>query len=387
MKISLVTPNVSANCLGRAYILARVLERRHDVEIVGPEFGDGVWPPLAGERLPLDSAALRELPGRIRGDVIYASKPLLASFGVALWKRLVDGRPVVLDIDDWDLGFVRAALRSLPPLRRARHLLGSLVRPHRNHSYWNNLLFESLVGRADAITVSNRFLQRRFGGTLVWHGRDTESFRPRSGDRAELRRLHGLPLRAPVVLFLGTPQPYKGLDDLIDAVASIREPRPVLLLVGIGSDPHGQDAAARAKQALGERAVCLGPQPFARVPEFLALADVAAIPQRRNPATLGQMPAKLFDAMATETPVVSTTVSDIPEALENCGWLVEPGAPAALAAALREILADPAEAKARARRARDRCEALYSWNAMERALAGVFDPLAARIETDSYVKC
>jgi len=43
MKISILTPDLSHNCLGRAYLLVKILQRHYKVEIVGPIFGDGVF--------------------------------------------------------------------------------------------------------------------------------------------------------------------------------------------------------------------------------------------------------------------------------------------------------------------------------------------------------
>ncbi len=47
MKISTLIPDLSHNCLGRAYLLAKILQRHYEVEIVGPIFGDGIWEPVA----------------------------------------------------------------------------------------------------------------------------------------------------------------------------------------------------------------------------------------------------------------------------------------------------------------------------------------------------
>jgi len=50
MKISILTPNLSSNCLGRAYSLTQILQRRYEVEIAGPVFWDGVWKPVANDK-------------------------------------------------------------------------------------------------------------------------------------------------------------------------------------------------------------------------------------------------------------------------------------------------------------------------------------------------
>lgn len=382
MRVSILSPNLSENGLGRALLLARVLERRHEVEIVGPMFSGRIWPPAQGSdleirSLPISSSilglpALRRLVRLIRGDVIYASKPLLASLGVGLIAR--GRRPLVLDIDDWERGFVTHTLRRLPLTGKLRYLVSSTLRPHMSHSYWNNAVGERLVRRADAVTVSNSFLQDRFGGRIVWHGRDTRRLDPARFDAQALRARHGLPADAPVVMYLGTIRPYKGVDDLVRAVAGLGVSDALLVLVGVAGEEHERPALTRARELLGSRLRCFGMQPLDSVPEFLAVADVVVIPQRSSPATIGQMPAKLFDAMAMGRPVVSTAVSDIPRVLDGCGWVVDPGDPDALCQAIRNILADPSEARERGRRARERCRSEYDWDAMERTLDEVFAP-------------
>ena len=48
MKISIITPDMSMNALARAYLLARILQRRFEIELIGPIFGSEVWKPLQG---------------------------------------------------------------------------------------------------------------------------------------------------------------------------------------------------------------------------------------------------------------------------------------------------------------------------------------------------
>jgi glycosyltransferase involved in cell wall biosynthesis len=123
----------------------------------------------------------------------------------------------------------------------------------------------------------------------------------------------------------------------------------------------------------------LGEIPFDDVPHYLVAADVVAVPQRATTDTVGQVPAKIFDAMALARPIVSTAVSMIPEILEGCGVLVPPGDAVALAASLRRLLDDPDTAAALGRRARERCHARYSYAAARAALF----PLVERAVTGS----
>ncbi|GAI86618.1 unnamed protein product [marine sediment metagenome] len=116
MKISILTPDLSSNNLGRAYILAKILQRRYDVEIVGPMFGEGIWEPFTNDKKIqyksvkfynkfISIPKLKELYSKINGDVIYAIKPLFNSFTIGLIKKFFTKKPLILDIDDWELGF------------------------------------------------------------------------------------------------------------------------------------------------------------------------------------------------------------------------------------------------------------------------------------------
>lgn len=383
MKISLLSADLSSNCLGRTYILARILQRRYRVEIVGPTFGDGLWNPLAEEREITFKTVkiigrfspyrqLQQLTDQIEGDVLYANKPLLSSFGLALWRRGRGKKPLVLDIDDWELGLARAGRRNLPPRRRRKSCLTDLLFLYRAASIYNCLLGERLIRRADAVTVSNHFLQRRFGGVLVPHARDTEALNPARFDAEKSRNEFGIPITSKVVLFFGTPRPHKGVEDLIRAFALLRDPRLNLLVAGLDRSAYCRRIRQAGRERLGDKFLTLNRLPFRSRGKILSLADLAVIPQRDDPAGRGQLPAKVFDAMAMAKPIIATRVSDLPEILRDCGRLVAPGEPPELARAIADVLSNPEEAEEMGARARQRCIEKYSYQAMEKVLTGIF---------------
>ncbi len=386
MNVSILASDLSSNAMGRVLVLAQVLARRHTVEVIGPMYGDEVWPPIAAQDLRINPlnvdrswralAKLRRLSRMVSGDVLYACKPLSTSLGVALRARRGVRRPLLLDIDDWEWGFARQAMRSARS--RMRFLAGEVLRADLPHAWPNVLLHDRMVARADAITVSNSPLQQRYGGTIVWHGRDTDRFSPERYPRADMRARLGIADREKVIMFFGTIQPYKGVDDLVAAVNGIPGDHVRLALVGAGDKPSEKATIERAQSALGSRLLVFGPQPFDRVPEFLAAADVVVVPQRRSVATEGQMPAKLFDAMAMARPTVSSAVTDIPTVLGECGWVVEPDSPPSLAKAISEALGDATKAQSMGEAARHRCVELYSFDAMERALDAAFQSAGIR---------
>ena len=372
MRISVLCFDVSANAAGRADLLARLLVPLGSVEVIGPRSGPGVWEPVASGSIRYTSVPARRMPGfvatmadlarRADGDLIYASKTRLASAGVGYLKRVAGKRPLLLDIDDWELGFY---LRSgfWGTVGRALNLGNPSGLP------WT-WLCEQLTALADGVTVASRFLQQRFGGTLIPHVRDTDAWKPGGASAAAGRRLLGVGDKR-IVMFLGTPRDYKGLDDLAVAVASLGRADVALVVVGA----HADSAAGLRILGRCPRAALVPWVPFDQVPTLLSAADVVAVPQRETPDTVGQVPAKIFDAMALGRPVVSTRVSMIPEILDGCGLLVEPGDVSGLAAAIRTLLDDSTRAEALGARARERCVERYSFQAAR----GELFPLIERV--------
>mgnify|MGYP001034947355 CR=1 FL=1 len=385
MKISILTPDLSHNCLGRAYLLAKILQRHYEVEIIGPRFGDGIWEPVANDKsIKYKSVKIRgrfkpywqirKLANKIDGDVIYASKPVFTSFGLGLLKKISDDTPLILDIDDWQMGFIKRGYKNLSPPHHLKYLATSLLYFYGIGSYWSTLVGEKLSHLADEITVSNDFLKEKFGGTIVSHGRDTEDFNPEKFNKDSIRMKYKIRKNRLIIMFFGTPLRYKGIEDLIESISLIKDQGITLAIIGINyKSPYCLNIVKTAKERLGEDGfIDFGLQPFDRVPEFLAMADVVAIPQRKNFATIGQMPAKVFDAMAMAKPIIATNVSDLPEILNGCGWIVEPENPKQLAKSIQYVLDNPKEAKEMGQKARKKCIEKYSWDAMEEILLKVF---------------
>jgi glycosyltransferase involved in cell wall biosynthesis len=375
VKVSVLCFDVSDNAAGRAWLLARLLEPIGAVEIVGPRFGPSLWEPLAEERVSIRSVPGGRLPrfaaqlpalGRLAdGDLLYASKPRLTSAGLGYLARVARGRPLLLDIDDWETGFfLRGGFWGT---------FGRMMNLSNPRGLTWTWLMERLRGLADGITVASRFLEQRFGGVLIPHVRDTDRWAPDRVDPRPVRERLGVD-RGRVVMFLGTPRAYKGVEDLAAAVGRLGRPEVTLALVG--TDPGSETGRALADRHPHVRLV--GRVPIAQVPAYLAAADVVVVPQRESSDTRGQVPAKIFDAMALGRPVVSTRVSMIPEILEDCGLLVEPGDVGALGAAIGRLLDHPDEAAALGAAARRRAVERYSFDSARRALFPLVERVRAR---------
>jgi glycosyltransferase involved in cell wall biosynthesis len=147
----------------------------------------------------------------------------------------------------------------------------------------------------------------------------------------------------PVVLAAGRLAPQKGFATLLAAAALLRDLRPEPLVVIAGEGPLDEQLRRQAA-ALGVTAEFTG---WRRdVPALLASAAVFVLPSLWE----GQ-PLILSEALRAGLPVVATRGGGIPQLTgADAALLVPPGDPEALAAAVREVLTDPALA-ARLRKA------------------------------------
>lgn len=172
----------------------------------------------------------------------------------------------------------------------------------------------------------------------------------------------------PRLLFVGRLSEPKGLEDLLHACARLRDADTpfVCELVGArqASEANHYLALRRLHRrlGLGELVRFVGPLPFAAVLERYRAADVVVLPAIEAPDGRREVtPNVLLEAMAMARPVVSTPVGGIAELIEDgaSGLLVPPRDPAALAAALAGLLADPALRRRLALAGRARVEARF----------------------------
>lgn len=384
--VVVVCPDLSANCLGRALLLAELLRRSHrPVQVVGALLGREVWAPGRESEVPLAAHRVRsvaDLPGlarwiraRTRDAVVVVSKPLVTSFGAAL--VAVEHDRLVLDIDDWERGLCLEPL-DRPRIQAVRERLRDVWHPFTLNTPTSTIALETLVGRAPRRLVSNRFLQARFGGTLLHHVRDPEVLRPDPARLQATRSALGLSER-PWIGFIGTLREHKGVGDLVRALARLGgKGAPGLFLAGVDqAESYACSVVTDALLKLGpDRLRVIGQFAARDLPAMVEAPDVIALPSVAGPASLGQTPAKLFDAMAMAKPIIATAVGDHAEILMNCGVTVSPGDDVALSAAITELLNDPARRRQLGEAARARLVSTFSYDVGAMVLGDLLDGVA-----------
>jgi len=176
----------------------------------------------------------------------------------------------------------------------------------------------------------------------------------------------------PVILFFGLLRPYKGLDTLLEAFRSVEGAE--LWIVG---NP-------RMDVEPLQRLAAKSPGRVRTLTRFVEDAEIPAIFRRADLVVLPYRDAEhsgvLYAALAFGKPLVLSAVGGFPEIAEQgAARLVPPEDPAALAAALTELVGDEAARAELGRAAAQAAAGPYSWDeAARRTLALYHELLEAR---------
>ncbi len=210
---------------------------------------------------------------------------------------------------------------------------------------------------------------------LVYHGIDLDRFAPRQS--AETSKTRG---RAPLILSVGRLVPKKGLDDLVAACQILHDQGIRFRCAIVGEGPLRPSLESDiARRGLLGLVSLMGAMTHSDLIAFYGEADIFALPPRiiANGDRDG-IPNVIVEAMAIGVPVVTTSVSGIPELVENdvTGLLVPSESPQALATALRQLLGSPQTGLRLARNARLRIEQNFDCHQTTRALRDLMESCA-----------
>jgi D-inositol-3-phosphate glycosyltransferase len=215
---------------------------------------------------------------------------------------------------------------------------------------------------------------------VVPPGVDLKRFHPMSRSEAQARA--GVPAGHRMLLFVGRIEPLKRIDNILEAVALLRDASPGLLddvcmcvIGGEISDGEPLDPeiarlmALRDRLGLGERVTFLGARDQDVLQFYYSAAEALVMPSDYE--SFGMV---ALEAMACGTPVIASEVGGLAFLVEDGvnGFSVPTREPAALADRMRTLLTDGA-LRAKISSAARETAAQYSWPLIADRLLKVFE--------------
>jgi glycosyltransferase involved in cell wall biosynthesis len=267
-----------------------------------------------------------------RADVVVATTPPLFTALAGLAIARVNRAPFVLDVRDlWP-----AAATSLMQISPG----------------WETRVAESIERRiyraAAAVTAVTRPFCDHIDG-IRQHGRPTvylpngtlEQFFV-DGDSGDEHRL-GVDRGRFLATFAGTLGIAQALPALVEAAALLDDEADIAF---VGEGPMKESLQGLVRERGIGNVHFHHQRPLDEIPPILGASDALLVPLSAHPTFEQFVPSKLTDFMATGRPVIVSAAGEAARILDEAGAgiAVPPEDPAALAAAIRELAADPVRA-------------------------------------------
>jgi glycosyltransferase involved in cell wall biosynthesis len=333
----------------------------YDVHLIAPKADDevshgvriwGVRAPRSGHRLERMTSTVLQVYRRARSigaELYHFHDPELMPIATLLARS---GRPVIYDAHE-DLA---AAMLDKPWLpRRVRHPVARLAAR----------IEPATASRLAAVVAATPAIAERFSGrgcevVTVNNYPDLTDFEAtgRPGVSKE-----------PAVCYVGGITAIRGIDTMVDAIAKT----DARLLLAGPFDPRGLADGLRASPGWGQ-VVSFGPVRRPQVAEIFARAMAGVVVFKPAANHLRAQPTKMFEYMSAGLPVIASNFPLWRNIVEGnaCGICVDPMSPAALADAIRWILANPEEAAEMGENGRRAVRTTYNWEAEGRRLTTLY---------------
>lgn len=239
----------------------------------------------------------------------------------------------------------------------------------------------SMLGKAAVLVAISRWTAELARGVLdlldldipietVVLGTTPSQFRPGIDPRA-VRAKYGLDGAGPWLLTVSRLEWHKGIDTVMKALSAVRaaHPRTRYAIAGSG-DRLPQLERLKQELGLGDAVRFLGAVPDEELPALYNAADLYVGASRRHDLLAEGFGISLVEASACGLAVVGGRSGGVPDAVREgeTGILVDPDDPAAVAAGINELLANPERRKQFGAAGRRAVESYYNWDRVAKDL-------------------
>jgi glycogen(starch) synthase len=391
LMVSWEYPPIMYGGLGRhVHALSEALAAEgHDVTVLaqGPEAEETVAAQGAGRLRVVRAPMGADVPD-VYADTtgfVRALQPRLAAAAAGVLESWL---PDVVHGHDWvvaDAATTIADTWDVPLVATVHATEAGLYQGHLDtpFSQWRHGVERALVARATRTIVCSTAMAdevvtalgaERGDVVVVPNGVDVARWSTSAAQRTAVRQQLGVE-DEPLLVLVGRLEHEKGAQDAIDALALLSATHPHVHLVLVGDGARAGDLRRQARDAgVDSRVHLVGRVPDDRVAATVAAADVALVPSRYEPFGIVAL-----EAMAAGTPVVVTSTGGLADIVDDrrTGRVVAPAAPAALAAAVDELLSNPDERHRLSTAASHRLTDHFGWGPVAAATAAVYSDAVA----------
>ncbi len=247
---------------------------------------------------------------------------------------------------------------------------------------YRRLNYQRSIRRADLVVVNSKSLHAEIDHhlqvdpqkvRLIYEAVDHDIFTP--GDRDGARaRVATFGVTRPFVLFVSSLWRYKNCDGLLHAWRLARDDLAGRQLVIVGAE-RDQRYASELRQlvselGIGEDVVFVGAVPNEDTADFYRAADLLVYPSLNE--TFG---LPILEAMACACPVVTSSVSSMPEVAGGAAVLADPHDPSSIARSMLDVCGS---AGSRLRTEGLRRARQFTWTATAQATLDTYREAAER---------
>ncbi len=329
---------------GFAKLMEMVAPLYDEVVLCAPLFDNPI--PKGDSAMEVENLRLHALPPYFgRWEMVALLKPALLMR--VLWHPIRQADAVLINVPNY-MGIWACLICMLQRRRYALRIAGN----------WPEYMRQALVGKgypriAWAVWVCHEVLLRtlvNYSATTLAHGNEIAERYGRDSDKVTLvvsstihqadmaTEVAGSGSGVKVVLYVGRLINGKGLDDLLDAAARLREHGLLFRLRLVGDGTQRERLQRQVEQLrLAERTEFLGWVPIEQLQSIYRSSDVFVFPSHSETG-----PKVVIESMANGLPVVVTCVGSVPSTMlpGRTGFVVPIGDVGGIANSIETILRD-----------------------------------------------
>lgn len=278
-----------------------------------------------------------------RPDVILVEAQPIFTGLAGKWLARLKRCPYVLNVSDlWPDHLL--SVGALKETSRVYRLARSMVDANYRHS-------AGIVAMSEGWAEKIRgYIGNQPKTTVVYNGVDLQRFVPRSernpSELLRFREAHGL-VDKKIVAFVGTFATQYDFEAMLETAQACSDLTDVrFLFIGTGSQRNDVDQWIQRHQLTNVQFIDW--LPHEQLPTAWAAMDMAFWAMRPKPLYEGTIPAKLFETLATGTPIVAAHGRECRDLVQRAGagMIVSPGQTDQLITAVRLLIQQPEKREA-----------------------------------------